>query len=215
MNTTETHAVHGAIPEWFAGEAAGRSVAEAIGAIGAVILAVIGLAGLLSNLLAAIATIVIGAGILAEGWSVSSTYRQQWSSAGAATIQGSRAGGGVTAEFLGGIAGIVLGILGLFRENTNPAALLAVALLVYGATLVLSSFSASAAFWRTATFTEGGTQSSMVGAVPVAHSGHLLVGLGAVVLGILAVVGLAPIVLVLVGLLSLGAVLLLGQLRFP
>ncbi len=211
MNTTETQAVHGVTSESLFTEAANRSIAEAIGAIAAVILAVIGLAGLLSNLLAAIATIVIGAGILAEGWSVGSTYRQ-WSSVSGTAGQGSRTSGALTAEFLGGMAGIVLGILALFHGAADQ--LLAIALLVYGATLLLSSFSASQANWRSSFFSQSGMQSSAVTAGPVAHSGQLLVGLGTVVLGILAVVGLAPMTLILVGLLSLGAVLLLAQFRF-
>jgi hypothetical protein len=213
MNTTETQAVHGMASESFLGEIAGRSIAEAIGAIAAVILAVIGLAGLLPNLLAAIATIVIGAGILAEGWTVGSSYRQ-WTSTGATTMQASRSGGTLTAEFLGGLAGVVLGILGLFQQGA-PNALLAVALLIYGATLLLSSFSTSQASWRAAFNAQTSGAQFAAGTMPVAHSGQLLVGLGAVVLGILAVVGLASMTLILVGLLSLGAVLLFGQFRLP
>ena len=212
MNTTETQAVHGMVSESVFGEAAGRSIAEAIGAIAAVILAIIGLAGLLSNLMASVAAIVIGAGILAEGWSVGSSYRH-WSSTGVTVRQNSGLNGALTAEFLGGMAGIVLGILAFFRAV--PDTLLAVTLLIYGATLLLSSFAASQAYWRSSFTPQGGTPTAMAGAMPVTHSGQLLVGLGAVVLGILAVVGLAPMVLILVGLLSLAATMLLSQFRLP
>jgi hypothetical protein len=58
-------------------------------------------------------------------------------------------------------------------------------------------------------------QNIAAGQIPTTHSGHLLVGLGAVVLGILAVIGLAPVTLILVGLLSLAAAMLLCQLQFP
>lgn len=210
MNTTESQAVHGTLPESFLSEAAGRSVAEAIGGIAAVILAVIGLAGILGNLMACIATIVIGAGILVEGWAVGSTYRHLST---ATPGQGTGLNGALTAEFLGGMAGIVLGILALFRMV--PDTLLAVALLVFGATLLLSSLTASQANWRSFSFAQGSAQGGAVGAFPAAHSGQLLIGLGAVVLGILAVIGLVPMTLVLVGLLSLAAVMLLGQVRLP
>jgi hypothetical protein len=210
MNTTEAQTVHGAMPETLLSEAAGRSTAEAIGAIAAVILAVIGLAGILGNLMASIATIVIGAGILLEGWAYGASYRQV-SLANPTTGQGFGFGGPLTAEFFGGMAGIVLGILALFR--TVPDMLLAVALLVYGATLLLSSLSVSQTFWRSASLTQSGAQTWSAAAPPMPHSGQLLVGLGAIVLGILAVIGLAQMSLILVGLLSLAAVMLLGQFR--
>jgi hypothetical protein len=212
MNTTETQTVQGPMPEALLSEAACRSIAEAIGGIAAVILAVIGLAGILPNLLASIVTIVIGAGILVEGWAIGSSCRQL-SPAGTAPGQDRGLSGTLTAEFLGGIAGIVLGILALFRMV--PDTLLAVALLVFGATLLLSSLAASQAFWRSNSVTSGSTQSWWAGATPTAHSGQMLVGLGAVVLGILAVIGLTPMTLILVGQLSLAAVMLLGQFRLP
>jgi hypothetical protein len=211
MNTTETQALHGAMPEALLNKAAGRSTVETIGAIAAVVLAVIGLAGLFSNVLASIAMIVLGAAILIEGWAIGSSYRQ-FSSASAIPGQDLGLNSALTAEFLGGIAGIVLGILALFRAV--PDTLLAVALLVYGATLLLSSLWASQAYWRSSSVTQGSTQYWAAGAVP-AQSGQLLVGLGAVVLGILAVIGLAPMTLILVGVLSLAAVMLLGQFRLP
>jgi hypothetical protein len=207
MNTTETQAVHGGMSESYPTELAGRSTAEAVGAIAAVVLAVIGLAGLLSTLLASIATIVIGAGILVEGWSVGATYRR----GSTASISASSASGTLTAEFLGGVAGIVLGILAMFQPDKS--ALLAVAVLVFGATLLLSSFAASQAFWRTGPFYQGSTAASEASEWAVVHSGHLLVGLSALVLGILAVIGLAPMTLVLVGLLGLASAMLLSQIR--
>jgi hypothetical protein len=210
MNTTEAQTVHGTISESFLSEVAGRSTAEAIGGIAAVILAVVGLAGILGNLMASIATIVIGAGILVEGWAVGASYRQV-STTNPMAGQFAGLNGALTAEFLGGVAGIVLGILALFR--LGPDTLLAVALLVFGATLLLSSLAASQAQWRLSSFTQGDTRAWPAGAVPAVQSGQLLAGLGAVVLGILAVIGLAPITLILVGLLSLAAVMLLAQFR--
>lgn len=133
MNATETQRAHVFEAGSLLNEAASRSAAEAIGAVAAVILAVIGLAGELSYLLASIATVVIGAGILVEGWALGSRYRQA-SSTNAVPSQELGTSGALTAEFLGGIAGVVLGILALFRMA--PDTLLATALLVYGATLL-------------------------------------------------------------------------------
>jgi hypothetical protein len=213
MNATETQRAQGFTTGAYLSESAGRTAAEAIGAIATVILAVIALAGVLPSLLASIATIVIGAGILVEGWASGSTYRQL-SAANATVRQTSVADGALTAEFLGGVAGVVLGILALFGKV--PDTLLSVALLVYGATLLLSSFGTTQAAWRSGSFSgQMTTESTVVRPMPTLHSGHLLVGLGAVVLGILAVVGLAPATLILIGLLSLGAAMLLCQFQFP
>ena len=211
MNATETHRAHSFVPGVFLNEAASRSAAEAIGAIATVILAVIGLAGVLPYLLASIGTVLVGAGILVEGWAAGSSYRQASSANLAAPASG--ANGALTAEFLGGIAGIVLGILALFRMA--PDTLLATALLVYGATLLLSSVGTAQAAWRSGAFAQPAMPSVTARPMPAAHSGHILVGLGAVVLGILAVIGLAPVTLVLVGLLSLAAAMLLCQFELP
>lgn len=196
MNTSEAQTVHGAIPESFLGGIASGSVTEGIGAIGTIILAIIGLAGVFANIVAAVATIVIGGVFLMEG---------VWGSAAARRLsqfQGIRptlgVANGVTAGFFGGLAGIVLGILALFRAGpgTTTDMLIAVAVLVYGASLLVGGGALS----RLTAFPshDAGTASMAMG------SGSLLVGLAAVVLGILAVIGLVPMTLVLVALLSLG-----------
>jgi hypothetical protein len=102
------------------------------------------------------------------------------------------AGGGASAGFLGGIAGIVLGILALLGVATMT--LLSVAILVYGASFMLSGISAERLVGSLGTH---GTAGEMT-------SGHFMVGIAALVLGILAVVGLSQLTLVLVGLLCLG-----------
>jgi hypothetical protein len=209
MNTTEAQTAGVPMPQSAVSEAAGHSVVEAIGAIGAIILTIIGLAGILSNLMASVATLVIGAGFLGEGWADGANHRRRL--AGGAAGEG--ADGGLSAEFLGGMAGIVLGILATFRMV--PDMLLAVALLVFGATLLLHRAVAwQAYYWSLASRTQGTTQTWPREAPGAGSSGHWLVGLGAVVLGILAVIGLVPITLILVGLLGLGTVMLFSQFRF-
>ncbi len=153
---------------------------EAIGAIAAIALAIVGLAGVFSNTMAAIATIVIGASILSEAGAFGATY---WNRAGVTGVTSSESSGGMGADMLGGVAGIVLGILALL--GVAQGTLLSVAVLVFGATFLLSSVANS----NVNAFNSGG---------------QVLVGLGGIVLGILAVIGLDPMTLVLVGLLSLG-----------
>ena len=103
---------------------------------------------------------------------------------------------------------MLLGILAFFHGNPEP--LLAVAVIVFGGTLLLGGLSATQVQSRPA---EGGTAAAATITVPGIFSGQFLVGVGAVVLGILAVIGMTPMILTLVALLSLGAVMLLGQFR--
>lgn len=179
MNASEqTHPLHRYLPETLAG----GSVTEGIGALSAIVLAILGLAGIFTNIVASVATIVIGAVFLAESMLARTAIR---------TPEGVRAGigGGMTAGFFAGIAGIVLGILSFFRPDS--AMFVAVALLAYGATLLLSGGTLSRLSWLSQDVEAG--------------SGSVLMGLAVTVLGILAVIGLVPMTLALVGLLCLGA----------
>lgn len=208
MNTTETQTVQRTWTESVLSGGGTSVMAEAIGAIGALVLAIIGLAGVLPNLMASIATIVIGADLLAEGCAIGARYRHRFAQS-AVQAHGLQGTGYLAGEFIGGTAGIVLGILALFRADPTP--MLAVAVLVFGATLLISG-AATRSQWFVATQAEGAPREVAAASAP---SGHMLVGLGAVVLGILAVIGLVPMTLILVGLLSLGAALGLIQLRLP
>src|SRR5689334_3017390 len=91
--------------------ATGGSVLEAIVGIAAVVLAIIGLAGILPRDMAAVGAIVIGASLLFEGGSVAASYRQAFAGAAGGDTAAADLGGAMTVEFLGGFAGIVLGIL--------------------------------------------------------------------------------------------------------
>jgi len=167
---------------------------ESIGAIAVIALAIIALVGVFSSTLAAIATIIVGAAILVEGGVLGASPLAQLQEFQAA-------GGGATAEFLGGGAGIVLGILALF--STAPQTLLAVAVLVFGATFLLGGAAMAQVGWLTSIQGQANRETTSG-----AGSGQVLVGLAATVLGILAVTGLSPLTLILVALLSLGASML-------
>lgn len=184
--TSDTHT------EYFNG-IAGGSLAEGAGAIATIILAIIGLAGVFANIVAPVAAIVIGAVFLMEGVVLNATTKRLNSQSAKRTLGMANS---VTAGFFGGLAGIVLGILALFQTapGNRPEVLLAVAVLVYGATLLVGG----GAFSRLTATPEPSTTTGTM------SSGGQLIGLGTVVLGILAIIGLVPMTLVLVGLLSLG-----------
>lgn len=188
MNASETtHPLHRFVPE----SLVGGSVTEGIGALSTIVLAILGLAGIFTNIVASVATIVVGAVFLAESMLAKAAINTL-------NAQGTRTGigGGMTASFFAGIAGIVLGILSFFQPM--PDKLLAVAVLVYGAALVLSGGVLARLNWLLSYPQEANSPAAATA------SGSVLMGVSVTVLGILAVIGLVPMTLALVGLLCLG-----------
>jgi hypothetical protein len=163
---------------------AGGALMESIGAVATMALAIVALAGAFSSILAAIATIVLGASIWIEGGAFAVSHKAEFAgkSAYVRTLEWTESLG---AEFLGGLCGIVLGILALL--GVVPMTLLSIAVLVLGATFLFSN---------TRTWS--------------ASSSQPMFGLASLILGLLAVCGINPLTLVLVGLICLGASTLLN-----
>jgi hypothetical protein len=180
---------------------AGGSVAEALGGVGTIVLAILALLGIVPKELTAIATIVLGAAFFCEGGTVAAGYRRAMPRPeGRVDLSGA-----TTVEFLAGLTGIVLGILALF-VNFTPA-LLGSAVIVFGAATLLSS--------RTVSRLSGpvGGQDIAAEAISASAGSQIMIALGAIVLGILALAGLASAVLIEVALLILGfAVMMVGAL---
>lgn len=188
MNASEsTHPLHRYLPE----SLAGGSVTEGIGALSTILLAILGLAGVFTNIVAPVATIVIGAVFLADSMLARSAIS-------ALNAQGIRTGaGGMNASFFAGIAGIILGILSFFHPV--PEMFVAVAVLVYGGALLLSGGTLAQLSWLL-----GNPQDTSNEAWAGSGGGSAFMGLAVTVLGLLAVIGLVPMTLALVGLLCLG-----------
>jgi hypothetical protein len=185
---------------------------EAIGAAAAIVLAIIGLAGGLTDAMMAVATIILGAAVIMDAGAVGSRYerlmRDAW--AGDERLLRVELGGGLSAGAIAGIAGIVLGILALL--GMTPVSLCAVALIAFGAALLFGS----AAKGRLASLGAShfglpeGARRVVDEALSVSAGGEVLVGIGAAILGILALLGVEPVTLVLIGFLAVGSALLLG-----
>jgi hypothetical protein len=179
------------------------SGAEAIAGGGALVLAILGLAGLFPMMLASIAVIAAGAAFLFEGAAVAARHRRLAleSGGGEAEIET-----GMSAEIIGGLAGIALGILALIGVETVP--LLAISAIVFGGTLLFGS----PAVYRASRAEPGNyivdeiARQTTVGAA----GAQALVGIGAITLGILALVGIVSQTLVLVAVLSVGGAALLS-----
>jgi hypothetical protein len=192
----------------------GGSAAEALGGAAAVVLAIIGLAGGLPTAMMSIATIVLGGALLLDSAGITARYAHlvRDTFGGEARLTKAQVGTGLSAESLAGVAGIVLGILSLL--GIMPVTLCSIALIVFGGGLVLGSM-ARRRFHATSSehYGEGASHLAMRAlheATDVATGGDLLIGAGAVVLGILALLGLYPLTLVLIGLLAVGGAMMLS-----
>lgn len=184
---------------------AGGSIVEAAGGAAALVLAILGLATVLPQTLAAVATIAIGVALLAEGAAIGGRYARLVSKVEMNRTRTAELGGGTSAEFVAGGAGIVLGLLALL--NVVPMTLTSVAAVIYGAALLLGSGATSRLNAMASRSEEADTAGEMVHA---ATGAQVLVGLSSAVLGIIALVGIAPETLVLVALLSVGATIVLS-----
>lgn len=188
---------------------------DVVGGLATVLLAIIGLTGLAPSIMLGIVTIIFGAALLIQGGAMLSEYARIVFPAGTTAVAIDQFGGGsLSAIFLVGASGIVLGLLALL--GIQPAILTAVAVIAFGSALVLSSNSVLNLHRLKASIETAGTQSAHTGSEILAaemafgSAGiQAIAGLAAIVLGILAVVGTNPGVLSLVALLVLGATLLL------
>lgn len=186
------------------------SVAETVGGIAAIVLAILGLAHVDPPLMLPITTIAIGVALLFEGGSIAAEYSRIITKTSESETPVGEVGSGMTSEMLAGISGIVLGILALL--GLASITLVASALIVYGTALALSSGMMSRLndLKIEVSGAHPTAQKMAHEAVSAAMGTQVLVGLAGGVLGILALIGLAPTALVLVGMLAIGASLLLS-----
>jgi hypothetical protein len=189
---------------------------DAIGGIVTIVLAICGLAGIAPVMMVAIATIVFGVALLIQGGTMLSEYAQVIFPPGTRATSIEHFGGNsLSAVFLVGAAGIVLGVLSLL--GINPAILTPVAAIAYGTALVLSSNAVWHLYVLRSAAMRSEMQTQFVGSEVLASemaSGsagiQALAGLAAIVLGILAVAGsMNDLILNLIALLALGSTLVL------
>jgi hypothetical protein len=191
------------------GLVAGGSVAESVGGLGATVLAILGLAGVLPAYMAAIAAMTIGVALLIEGGAMAARFRSLVQSpsppAGAAAAADAvEIGGGMSAEFLGGVAGGTLGLLALI--GIAPMILTPAAAIALGAAVLLGS----GAIFRVSALAAGPSLDTVLmrESAAAAAGAQVLVGVASVTLGILGLIGFATLVLSLVAFLSIGTAIL-------
>lgn len=188
--------------------AAYGGLVDAVGGVATVVLAIVALAGVHADILTSIAVIVFGAALLIQGGAMLSEYAQVSMPAQIAAEQ--FGAGTLSSVFLVGAAGIVLGVLALI--GIAPATLTAIAVIAFGAALVISSNSVRHLYLLRSTVArsmQGGPQ-ILAGEMASGSAGiQLLAGLTAIVLGILAVTGASAEILMLSALIVLGATVVL------
>jgi hypothetical protein len=185
------------------------SIAELAGGAAGVVLAILGLSGVLPPYTAPVAAMALGAAVLLQGCALGARLRRLLAEATEGSVGAVEFGGGVSVEFVGGCAALVLGILAL--GNVEPITLLGVASLVLGGTLVLGSGTASRLNALAVHQDAPGLVHELSREVVNASAGaQIMVGGAAIVLGILALVGNHPAELTLVAFLIVGSSVLLS-----
>lgn len=187
--------------------AAGTSFVEGMGGLAAVALSVVGLAHIHSYLLVSIAVIVLGTALLFEAGAIaarSTLIRERVPEVSLGHWAG------IASCFMGGVAGIALGILSIL--GIKMLTLVPVAAIVFGGILILDSgvnARLNAAEFGGAKYTSFGE--SIMQETAMGSSGlQVLAGLSAITLGVLALVGINPLALSLIAMLTVGSALLLS-----
>jgi hypothetical protein len=192
--------------------AAYGGLADAIGGIATIVLAIIALAGIHPEIILPIAIIVFGAALLIQGGTMLSEYASIIFPAGSGGSSDQVGVGSLSTLFLVGVAGIVLGILALL--GIEMGILSAIAVIAFGSALLLSSNSVRNLYMMQSSASRsaaprGGTELLAGEMASGSSSVQMLAGLTAIVLGILAVVGVKQNVLLLAALVVLGATVIL------
>lgn len=180
------------------------SLAEGIMGAAAVALSIVGLVNIAPNWMMPIATLALGSALLFEGGAVAARFNDLMMVTARRRYDVSALGTGMTAEVIGGLGGIILGILALLR--IQPMILVPSAVILFGVTLLFSStVSARLNAIEISKAPENETFREVAReAVFASASVQMLFGIAAITLGILALVGINPTALSLVGLLGVG-----------
>jgi hypothetical protein len=188
----------------------GSTVWEGAGGAAAVVLAILALAGVLTQDLMAIAVIAVAVSLLFEGGAIGVRFSRLLTRPGIRRAGYAEFTGGVTAEFMAGAVGIVLGVLSLL--NIAPMVLSGTAIVVFGGALLISSGALSRlGYWEMASGPSSEGSDTVAREIADFNAGaQVLTGVGAAILGILALVGNNPMVLTLVALLCLGLTLVMS-----
>jgi hypothetical protein len=186
---------------------------EGAAGIAVIVLAIIALAGISAAALISIAAIVIGVGLMVQAFNSAAEHSRIVTANGGTSAQTAEFGGDVMVDCMCGLTGIILGILALVGIGT--AHLLPPALIVFGGALLVSGGVSMRP--RTLLVSGPGTEATSVTyhqSSASASGMEILIGLAAIVLGILSLLMTGAWVLVAVGFIAVGAAMLLVSATF-
>jgi hypothetical protein len=180
-------------------------------AAGAAVLSIIGLSGAWPIWMLGIAVIAAGASFLFEGAAIASRSSRLLHEATGGTIQMAELGGGTGAETLTGMAGVILGILGL--ADVYPLYLFPVAAIVFGVGLIFGAGTNVRLNEIELTHKHESPMARHIArqAVRGATGFQIVAGIAGVVLGIVGLASEYPITLSLVAILIVSATFLLSD----
>jgi hypothetical protein len=179
------------------------SVAEGVAGISAAVMAVLGLANVMPFIMLFISTIFVGAALSFDGLSVSTRFAKMISDNEEDSGYHRMEIGSVSAETLGGIIGMTLGILALI--GLAPIGLITTAAIVYGTSVIIgASANLRLNMIEISRNFNPSTQSLAKAMVGATSDIQMLVGFAAIILGILAFIGFVPVIMLLVAMLSIG-----------
>lgn len=187
------------------------STAEGVAAGAAVVLSILGLAGVMPETMLSIATLGVAAALLFEGAAIASRFSTLLRQASHDMAERLEFEGGLTAEFFAGAAGLVLGVLAL--TGVAATTLVSGAVLVFGAALLLGGGVMDRLnHWHIGQTGESAAYRDIARQVVSAATGvQMLVGLGVIALGILALTGPSALTLSLVAMLAAGFAITLSS----
>jgi len=180
------------------------SASELGGGAAAIILSILGLVHCAPTDMAAVSAMALGAAFALNGGLLGAERSRVMARTHPTTLEAAGFMSGVSVEAVAGVAALVLGILTLLRIDAG--ALMPVAALVLGIGMVFSS----GALARLNSAALGKPEKPAVERVTYsvaafAIASHILVGVGGIVLSILALIGFTPLLLSLVALVGLGS----------
>jgi hypothetical protein len=197
-------------------EEAGRgSVMEGIGGCCVMILAVLGFIGLAPTLLASIAIIVAGCALLIGGESLATRITGIFGGNHYSFSQ-DIVGSGMGMESLAGILAAALGVLGLL--GIYPVLVLGAAVIILGTALLPASLATAkltglpigSFFGPDQTHSQEHGRYKARDMLHAASNSEALIGVGAIVLGILSLSGFAPMPLIMIALFAIGVSIMLA-----
>ncbi len=182
----------------------GGSMSEVISGAGAIAVAIAGLASPVPTALLPISVILVGIGLLFVGGAVASRYSNLLHETSEGRLDAAEFGGGLTVQIIGGAGTIALGILSLLQISVFTLAPVA-AIIAGGAVLLGSGTNARLNALHIAKATESEEARNLAHvAVSSAVNIDILIGLGAIVLGILGILHIQTMILSLVAMLGVG-----------